>query len=279
MTCRAGSYSTATGSSACTLIPAGEIFLSSLLILYCSHIYPTSISLRDTQGSFSAVVGSSLAVYTSCAAGYYAPSAGLTACAACPAGTYASSLGSTACTLCPSGSYQLSTGQSSCIVCAAGMFSAGGVDQCSIAPRIVVLNSYSACGAAFCATCGVGTWCDCHSYEEYYGGDRRLQAIDVGLQDVENELLLSDYSTEQADSVLGPAGLLHKDNPLSQTLFGSWCSACSPGTFCPGNALGYACPMGAYQGGWGCSACTLCPVGYFASTTQRSSCVAAPAGD
>ena len=136
-----------------------------------------------------------------------------------------------------------SPGQSSCIVCVIGMFSAGGVDQCSSAPRIVVSNACSACGAAFCATCGVGTWCDCQSYDQFhYSGDRRLQTIDAdAFQDVDNELFLSDYSTEQSDNAHDVAAVLHKENPLYLTFFASWCSACPPDTFSPGNALGYPC--------------------------------------
>ena len=185
------------------------------------------------------------------------------------AGRVSAVAGSSSCTVCPYGSYQSLSGQTSCIVCSSGMFSAGGADLCSTTVRVVVSNTYSACGSAFCATCGAGTWCNC--YEYFYGGDRRRAQEKDGEPTPVNPLEDPDFASESLMDV----GLVMENLEMKKLVMEYQCSQCSPGQYCPGTGLGYACPAGMWSS-WGCTACTPCAAGTYRTA---SSCTQVPAGN
>ena len=121
-TCRAGTYSSTTGSSVCASCQAGR---------------------------FSTAIGATEAAACTalCAPGTYS-AGGWSACTACDAGTFTSAPGT------PLANVGGAAAAIACGVCGAGMFSAVGASTCSECSA----GTYAEAGATACAACAPGTY-------------------------------------------------------------------------------------------------------------------------
>jgi hypothetical protein len=86
-----------------------------------------------------------------CAAGFFAPSFGMTSCLACPPGSF-SAPGSAVCSVCPAG-YFSGAGSAFCTPCPAGFYSAAGSGTCTPCPPGFISASP---GSGQCTPCPPG---------------------------------------------------------------------------------------------------------------------------
>jgi hypothetical protein len=207
-----------------------------------------------------------------CAAGFYQPNTGASACLRCspgeyslsnpsgitacspsPAGSFVASDGAFQFTACPSGTYQPSTGSSFCISCNPG-------------------TAQASTGTLSCPSCGAGTYSSS-------AGQAVCTQCDVGKITTTTGLSVcvacsaGSYQSG-ADFTQCVACAVGKSQPLAQQLA---CTSCVAGTY--GNATGLAscatCPVGSTSAA-GASACTLCPAGSFSNTAGSAVCTACP---
>ena len=148
--CPPGQYTDAMGQAQCTPCPPGPTALRAVQARELAHRGVLSQSCRKLTMWFTGLVaplsGTSTEIvewyYTyesvqrceECAAGKYAPSAGMARCLSCPSGTFSAGSGNVGCTACGSMKTSAvgSTSSRSCASCAAGgqVFTNGACVNC-----------------------------------------------------------------------------------------------------------------------------------------------------
>ena len=122
--------------------------------MYCDVGYYSAYSAPSCSsciaGSYTATPG--LSTCTSCSTGYYAPSNAATECMACPNGTAQAATGQSSCSNCVAGRFAATKGLGTCSNCAAGKRSAAAAFKCADCKP----GTYSSAGVSWCTNCSIG---------------------------------------------------------------------------------------------------------------------------
>ena len=184
---------------------------------------------------------------------------GVTSCTSCPVGTYSGASGASACTSCIAGTYAGSTGATACASCSGSLVSPAGASACAaLCPagfRLFVS------GSSACAPCGAGTFtgaptlsvtctdCGTGKYASGLGTVSCPQCAIGTFQGTAGMSTCQACSAGTYASVVGDAQ----------------CQTCPSGSYTAstGASVCTQCPMAYYQGNVAATACTLCNGGYY----------------
>ena len=291
--CAPGTFMSATGSLYCDVCEAGT-FTSSFSFTICTNCARGSYSLQN----FSSCLGCSAGSFASqiratectlCGLGTYSDQPLSSSCLACPPGT-GSKIGAVNCAGCSRGTYLPTPTSPSCLDCLQGTFaSADGASACLPCPpgRFMPFKNASSClscspglysqtpGSTQCLACKPGTSsafpdapsessclpCPPGSFQSQPQSTQCALCQPGSFQDLEN----STYCQLCAPGTFSTVTGLNRTCTL----------ACSPGTFSSqGQTACDPCSTGSTYmpttGASQCSPCTLCPGGFFYSSTCNS---------
>jgi hypothetical protein len=301
-TCATGLIS-AQGAAACTTCPAGH---------YCLN--PSQDPVPCAAGTFSA--GGTVITCTVCGDGTFISTSGASACSPCPAGSSClvkdstpvacaqgsySLEGEMTCTVCPAGKACNLTTTNSAVSCSPGSYALAGSTVCTqcpagsacpstaLSPAACAAGTTAVAGSTSCSPCPAGSRCPIPNAlptpcaaGTYSPGGAITACLPCGNGTYQS-------STGQSRCLSCPAGSSCIDPaaaPLScstgyySPLDESRCSLCPMGTTTQGNGGAQSCttcPAGHYCPSQ-LTAPLLCPTGQVSSNSDRTSCVACPAG-
>ena len=269
-----------------------------------------TVILIQSGGSLSIAPSSVYLSYHQCDLGSYA-AVGTVTCSSCGAGTYADSTGLTACKNCAAGSYIGTAGATTCVACTPGQYSLAGATtytSCSAGTYNTITNATTCnqckagtyntqAGNTTCFSCLPGTYsgsagsvgctsCNIGQYSDYSGA---VTCIDCAIGTYANSSTAGVSSctscpagsvttaTGQTSCTLCTAGYYAPTTQLAA------CLVCDAGTF--SNSTGATsctqCGVGYYSakvGSFGATTCTQCGMGTYTDATSQGSCLQCPQG-
>ena len=286
-----------TESGLTCITPAGTQTQRSVILIQSGGsltIAPSSVYVSYQQCAMGTYAAVGTIACSSCVAGTYADTAGLTACKNCAAGTYVSTPGATACVPTNPGQYAL-TGASNYSLCIAGTFNViSGASTCSQCPA----GKYNTqLGNTTCQSCLPGTFsgnagstgcttCPIGQHSDYLA---QVQCLDCGVGTFANSSTagVSSCTACAAGSITAATGqtscTLCGAGSYAPTSSLAACLACDAGTFSnsSGATVCSKCPVGYFStkvGSFGATSCTQCGVGTFTDAMGQGSCLQCPQG-
>lgn len=247
--CMAGTYASATNSTACDLCGPGQ-FANQSGAVGCDAC---------SSGTFQYASGSSDCL--PCRPGTFQSDQGMTACLDCPVGQAQAQAGSSACSPCLAGSFAWAAGSAECEPCGVGSYQP--FDQATLCTVCDAGKSQPYPGSATCSECLPGT------HQPKFGQSACVSCGRGEFQSLEGSTVC----------VACPPGTV-------QEITGQWaedaCLACPTGTFKPSTGWDEqgctACPPGSFSALDAASACTSCIPGEYQANDQATACLPCPSG-
>ena len=260
--CDLGSFSSAVGSTGCTLCPSGTYadVLGATACAACPLNHFTTEGAMDSGCCSPCAPGTGSCV--DCVEGQYQSHAAMDQCIACPPGTFSNTTNQSTCTPCAPQTFQPLEGMAGCHACHMHTYAlAPGATACAACAGECPVVVDGVCGRG----CGLNRyWDDQHAVP---------QCVRCAPGDL----------NAFARCALGPSACWHPPPglyylPSANRSTGDTILECPPGTGANTSRTGCApCPAGTYAAVAG-QGCVSCGLGTFAATSNQTVCAACAPG-